>query len=339
MYNKSHFVNLFQLTIFRDKPTRTQTANLLFPNRAFYTHCMHAKSLQSCLTFCDPMEWSLSGSSVHWVLQARILNCHFLLQGIFPTQGSNLHLFGLLNWQGGSLPLVKGNPGKSWETQDYTVLCVNYISIQLEEKTYLNKRKWQEGKKGEQKLHTARRAFVYEIKAHRIHDQSITSRVLKPHLPSKRHIQSGWHPKWLGACVTILPLRFLPRGSSVPIFKDAELFQRAKVHSPLEAIERIWHHFEILDCLPTYRGWTSWLWGKSPHRVCWVISCKACPQHPAASQPQGPSCPLNKPSESDEDLWLGLDPPSPERCGQDVRASPTQAWLSPSMASLPVLLG
>ena len=29
--------------------------------------------------------------------------CHFLLQGIFPTKGSNLHL---LHWQVGSLPLV-----------------------------------------------------------------------------------------------------------------------------------------------------------------------------------------------------------------------------------------
>ena len=34
---------------------------------------MHAKSLQSCLTLCDPMDWSLPGSSVHEILQARIL--------------------------------------------------------------------------------------------------------------------------------------------------------------------------------------------------------------------------------------------------------------------------
>ena len=34
---------------------------------------------------------SLPGSSVHGVLQARVLvGCHFLLQGIFLTQGSNL---------------------------------------------------------------------------------------------------------------------------------------------------------------------------------------------------------------------------------------------------------
>ena len=37
--------------------------------------CMHvhAKSLQSCLTVCDPMDCSPPGSSVHGVLQARIL--------------------------------------------------------------------------------------------------------------------------------------------------------------------------------------------------------------------------------------------------------------------------
>ena len=33
----------------------------------------HAKSLQSCLTLCDPMDCSLPGSSVHGILQAGIL--------------------------------------------------------------------------------------------------------------------------------------------------------------------------------------------------------------------------------------------------------------------------
>ena len=36
---------------------------------------------------------------------------HALLQGIFPTQGSNPRLLCLLHWQGGSLPLAP--PGKS----------------------------------------------------------------------------------------------------------------------------------------------------------------------------------------------------------------------------------
>ena len=35
--------------------------------------CMYAKSLQSCLTLCHPMDCSLPGSSVHGILPARIL--------------------------------------------------------------------------------------------------------------------------------------------------------------------------------------------------------------------------------------------------------------------------
>ena len=34
---------------------------------------LHAKSLQSCLTLCNPMDCSQPGSSVHGILQARIL--------------------------------------------------------------------------------------------------------------------------------------------------------------------------------------------------------------------------------------------------------------------------
>ena len=35
--------------------------------------CMYAQSLQSCLTLCDTMDCSPPGSSVHGILQARIL--------------------------------------------------------------------------------------------------------------------------------------------------------------------------------------------------------------------------------------------------------------------------
>ena len=34
---------------------------------------VHAKSLQSFLTLGDPVHWSPPGSSVHWILQARVL--------------------------------------------------------------------------------------------------------------------------------------------------------------------------------------------------------------------------------------------------------------------------
>ena len=39
------------------------------------TACMHAQSLQSCPTLCDPMDCSPSGYSVPENLQARILEC------------------------------------------------------------------------------------------------------------------------------------------------------------------------------------------------------------------------------------------------------------------------
>ena len=44
------------------------------------------KVAQSCLTLCDPMDYT-----VHGILLARILEwvAFSLLQGIFPTQGSN----------------------------------------------------------------------------------------------------------------------------------------------------------------------------------------------------------------------------------------------------------
>ena len=50
--------------------------------------CMRVKSLQSCLTLCDPMDCSSPGSSVHGISQTRMLGVgfHSLLQGIFPTQ-------------------------------------------------------------------------------------------------------------------------------------------------------------------------------------------------------------------------------------------------------------
>ena len=38
-----------------------------------YIHCVCVWVIQSCPTFCDPMDYSMPGSSVHGILQARIL--------------------------------------------------------------------------------------------------------------------------------------------------------------------------------------------------------------------------------------------------------------------------
>ena len=39
----------------------------------FLYACVRAKSIQLCLTLCDPKDCDLQGSSVHGILQARIL--------------------------------------------------------------------------------------------------------------------------------------------------------------------------------------------------------------------------------------------------------------------------
>ena len=54
------------------------------------------------MSLCDPMDYSLPGSSARGILQARTLEwvAVLLLQGIFPTQGSNPCLLRLLHCRG-----------------------------------------------------------------------------------------------------------------------------------------------------------------------------------------------------------------------------------------------
>ena len=50
--------------------------------------CVCAKSLQLCLTLCDPEDYSSPGSSVHGILQVKNIgvDCHALLPRIFLTK-------------------------------------------------------------------------------------------------------------------------------------------------------------------------------------------------------------------------------------------------------------
>ena len=86
---------------------------------------MYAKLLQTCPTLGDPIDCSPPGSSVHGILQARILVWAAMpfSRGIFQTQGSNPYLLCLLHWQVGSLlPAPPGKPYlspaslQSWES-------------------------------------------------------------------------------------------------------------------------------------------------------------------------------------------------------------------------------
>ena len=53
-----------------------------------------------CLALCNPMDCSPQVFSVHGISPGKNtgVGCHFLLQGIFPTQWSKLHLLYPLHW-------------------------------------------------------------------------------------------------------------------------------------------------------------------------------------------------------------------------------------------------
>ena len=96
--------------------------NILIPYCWFFSSelAIHSKSLQSCLTLCDPIDHSPPGSSIHGDSPGKNpgVVCHALLQGTSQTQGSNSHLVHLLHWQEGSLLLLP--PEKpTWKTQLY----------------------------------------------------------------------------------------------------------------------------------------------------------------------------------------------------------------------------
>ena len=77
----------------------------------YYYMCMHTKSFQSWPTLRNPMDCSPPGSSVHGLLQARVLEW----VAMYFSRGSSrprnqTHVSCLLHWQVGSLPLAP--PGK-----------------------------------------------------------------------------------------------------------------------------------------------------------------------------------------------------------------------------------
>ena len=134
--------------------------------------CMCAKSLQSCLTLCSPMDCSPPGSSVHGDSPGKNIgvDCHALLQGSFPTQRWNPSLLQLLHcrqilyqWAMGKAPneseflniqfvqstllIAKegfsgiGNkvsiPKKAWERKALTLFCFIYVKRKKKSLTLL----------------------------------------------------------------------------------------------------------------------------------------------------------------------------------------------------------
>ena len=93
-------------------------------------HYEHACVLSrfSYVRLCDPMDSSSPGSSVHGILQAKILEWVVTpsLQGSFLTQGSNLRLLCLLYWQ---VCCVFFTTSTLWEAPKALYEVQNYYSM------------------------------------------------------------------------------------------------------------------------------------------------------------------------------------------------------------------
>ena len=124
---------------------------------------------QLCPPVCDPMDCSPPDSSVHGILQARILEWVAIssFKGIFPAQGSILCLLRFLHWQVDSLPLGKpsrsceiypnncfflflqehhfGSQGRPYNRNIFTLLVKNlreFFKASLEEQVFLKQSWW-----------------------------------------------------------------------------------------------------------------------------------------------------------------------------------------------------
>ena len=85
---------------------------------------------QSCLSPCHPMDYNMPDSSVlgSFLGMNTGVGCHFLLQRIFETQGSNLGVLLLLHWQAYSLPLAP--PGKPFKNDMIIIKIRTHCPLQ-----------------------------------------------------------------------------------------------------------------------------------------------------------------------------------------------------------------
>ena len=78
--------------------------------------CLSLSGVRLLYFFCDCMDWSPPGSSLHKILLGNPgVGCHFLLQESFPTQGSNpgllccRQILSCLRHQGGLQTPIRGS--------------------------------------------------------------------------------------------------------------------------------------------------------------------------------------------------------------------------------------
>ena len=97
-----------------------------FHPRMFLPLCAHRHSVN--LTLWPPA--TVAGQtplSLGFCRQEYWVSCHFFLQGIFPTQGSNLHL---LHWQANSVPLSHvDSPSCLYILHSFDVICQEWSAL------------------------------------------------------------------------------------------------------------------------------------------------------------------------------------------------------------------
>ena len=88
-------------------------------------------SLFGHVWFCDPTDCSLAGSSVHGILQARILEWVAMPSSRGSSQPRDWTCIScLLHWQAGSLPLAP--PGKPNAEVAHTSSCVGFVCLSMD---------------------------------------------------------------------------------------------------------------------------------------------------------------------------------------------------------------
>ena len=101
-------------------------------SEAAFSHClvcMHAKSLQSCLTLCNPIDCSPPGSSVHRILQGRILEWVAMpSSGDLPNSGIRPASLCIVHLQTVSFPLAPlGKPISLFYLGLIETSCFSYL--------------------------------------------------------------------------------------------------------------------------------------------------------------------------------------------------------------------
>ena len=97
--------------------TRNQAPSIKHPvlNTQHCSRCLVCVCVLSCVRLLAT-PWTVAHQvplSMGFPGKNTRVGCHFLLQEIFPTQGSSPHLLRLLHWQVGSLPLMPlGKPSR-----------------------------------------------------------------------------------------------------------------------------------------------------------------------------------------------------------------------------------